>query len=233
MANELSVQPAGESSADLLHSPFRRHAWWIALLAPAIVGPWWAIAMTTARGGHAVFTWTGAILALLVLACAYTDIRWKRIPNWATYTAVLWALLLNGAHAAGASFEGAGQIGLTRCLLGAGACFTVMFMIYQTVGGGAGDVKLAAAIGALLGLQAGVAVVLWCYVAAGLGILAWLIWRSGAWYTARLLLKQFVRFFCPLAVGAPDDEEKRVLRHPIPLAGFFAIGVLIVLLQQA
>src|SRR5262245_51312810 len=72
----------------------RRAAWIVATLLPALVGPIWYLVVRSA--GHSLLgAVAGAVLVLLVLTCAYTDVRSRKIPNWATYIAFLWALAIN------------------------------------------------------------------------------------------------------------------------------------------
>jgi prepilin peptidase CpaA len=81
--------------------------------------------------------------ASLVLTAAVTDFRRRRIPNWLTLGGVSSGLLLHIVTGgwAGLSF------GIEGMLLG----FGVYFVFYCLHAMGAGDVKLMAAIGAVVG----------------------------------------------------------------------------------
>src|SRR5262249_60688054 len=125
-----------------------RRAWQVALLAPLALGPAWMLLVGDLNLGPAG-TLSGLILLLLGGTCACTDLRWRKIFNWATYSAFLWALVLNGGATllqvvAPASplvaAEGSplGHVGLTGCLFGAGRCFFILVLIYPMAGGGAG-----------------------------------------------------------------------------------------------
>lgn len=83
------------------------------------------------------------ITALVVAVAAYFDIRWRRIPNWLTLSAVLLGLALNWFLPQG--------LGLGRAGIGIVVGFVMYFPLYLLKGMGAGDVKLAAGIGALVG----------------------------------------------------------------------------------
>ncbi len=100
---------------------------------------------------------TGAEMLVAIAACAaavalVTDLRWRRIPNWLTGSALLVGLVANvllaGVQGGVTALEGAGL----------GLAILLPFFVFRTMG--AGDVKLLAAFGALLGPQAvlGVAV---------------------------------------------------------------------------
>lgn len=83
-----------------------------------------------------------AVAAVAAVACA-TDIRWRRIPNWLTFSGVAAGSALHavmgGLAGARLSFEG--------MLLGFGA----YLLLYCLRAMGAGDVKLMAAVGAIVG----------------------------------------------------------------------------------
>ncbi len=91
------------------------------------------------------------ILLTLVLGAAVYDVRYRRIPNWLTVGGVLIGLALN-------SFIGRNEIrpgwpGLRFALVGLGIGFGIYVVFYALHAMGAGDVKLMAAVGALVGWQ--------------------------------------------------------------------------------
>jgi prepilin peptidase CpaA len=91
------------------------------------------------------------ILLTLVLGAAVYDVRYRRIPNWLTVGGVLIGLALN-------SFIGRNDIrpgwpGLRFSLVGLAVGFCVYVAFYVLHAMGAGDVKLMAAIGAIVGWQ--------------------------------------------------------------------------------
>jgi len=85
------------------------------------------------------------LLALLVAAAIY-DVRYRRIPNWLTVTGVVLGFLING-------LIGIPEGGLLFALQGLAAGFGVYMVLYVLRAMGAGDVKLMAAVGALVGYQ--------------------------------------------------------------------------------
>lgn len=176
----------------------------------------------------------GGGLVLVLAVCAYTDLTARRIPNWATYSAALWALLLNAAHdlrltAWLATPEELGAIGLGQSLVGAGICFATLFLVYSLAGGGAGDVKLAAAIGAFLGAEKGLWAIGLTYLLAGLATVGWTIWRIGPIKLGHTFMRRAGKVFLSNCVAATTPDEQALLASPVPLAGFFALGTLLVM----
>lgn len=85
------------------------------------------------------------ILALCIAAALYTDVRRCVIPNWITVGGTLSGLLIHLVKDGG--------IGLLFSLVGFGAGFILLLILYAMGGLGAGDVKLFGAIGAITGAQ--------------------------------------------------------------------------------
>ncbi len=84
------------------------------------------------------------LLAVLLVAAVY-DVRFRRIPNWITVTGVALGLALN-------TFLW-GLPGVWFSLRGLGLGFGVYFLLYLIRAMGAGDVKLMAAVGAMVGWE--------------------------------------------------------------------------------
>jgi prepilin peptidase CpaA len=86
---------------------------------------------------------TALIFIPLVLSITYMDVRYRRIPNRQVLTILLCGIAVN-------VFFGAWH-GLFVSLLGMVIAFALMFALHVLGTMGAGDVKLFAAIGAVLG----------------------------------------------------------------------------------
>jgi Flp pilus assembly protein protease CpaA len=220
-------------------APGRRCAWLAGLALPALVGPVWVLALDHSPRSLPA-TWTGMVVVALVVTCACTDLIWRKIPNWATYPAVLWALGINavGTLRGEPPVEGMGEtvavgplgyVGFGRCLLGLAACFGVMFLVYRLSRGGAGDVKLAAALGALLGPERGFFALLCTFIVAGVVVAAWVVWTVGPLVLVKALGRLVGSFLLPWHVAPPSVEQRGLLRSPVPLGLFFAIGALTIL----
>ena len=84
-----------------------------------------------------------AIAFALAIAAAVVDVRERRIPNWLTYPGIVLGVVLRGLLL---GWKGIGSA-LAGCVL-AGGIFLLFYVLRAM---GAGDVKLVAAIGSLLG----------------------------------------------------------------------------------
>lgn len=88
----------------------------------------------------------GGAVCVLAFVAGYYDWRWRRIPNWLTYPAAALALLMRGLlGGAVMALDGAG---------GMAFAFALMALLYAGGMMGGGDVKLAAAMAAWVGLAA-------------------------------------------------------------------------------
>ena len=194
----------------------------------------------------------GLLLATLVATTA-TDLRRRRIPNALTYPALVWILLLGAwtamrpaavdtlpaalpstspVDAASAAVREFVRIGPTfyESLAGAAACFAVMLLVFLMNGGGGGDVKLAAVVGAALGVRFGLVALVIAHLAAGAAGLSWSIVAHGPGTTFGGLGRLFGSALWPHRILPPSEEQRRFLRFPLPLSPFFLIGVIVVLL---
>lgn len=83
------------------------------------------------------------LLAALTLVAAGFDIRYRRIPNWLVLAGIVSGFLWNSYSA--------GWSGLAHAAEGLGLGFALYFPLYLLRARGAGDVKLLAAAGAIVG----------------------------------------------------------------------------------
>jgi len=209
----------------------RSAAWFAALVGPWFFAPAWA-AMWSDSDATLAATWIGGILIGLLAAVSVTDVLWRRIPNWATYPAILWGLGLNAyASLSSSPSSRLGTVGLEDSVLGLLVLFVPMQIVSSLSGGGKGDVKLVGALGALLGVAKGFDAVLLSFLAAGGAMLVWAIWRVGPAWIARALWRRIGNYFVPLWVPPPDEAQEKLLKTPVPLAPSFAVGTLLVLCE--
>jgi prepilin peptidase CpaA len=106
----------------------------------------------------------------VAIAAAVMDVQQQRIPNWLTYPAMLAGLLLRSYY-----FGWNGLLtGIAGCLLAAG----IVFLFFAVRAIGAGDLKLLAALGALVGPQYSVTILLATAIAGGVLALAYASFRG-------------------------------------------------------
>jgi Flp pilus assembly protein protease CpaA len=220
-----------------------RYGWMLAMAIPSVLAPLWVMIWRIIP--HPLTTTSGLFAALLLITCTITDLRRKKIHNWATYSAMLWALGVNafatfglaertewldgtlGVDLVGPAFLGA--VGFGESFTGAFVCFATVLIAFNMARGGAGDVKLAAALGALLGVRLGILAVSLSYIVAAASILIRSIFDHGGRRVLIAFARQVGSVILPNLVLPPTRDELRLLHTPMPLAPSFAIGTLLVL----
>jgi len=110
------------------------------------------------------------LLIVVVTIAAIYDLRFRRIPNWLVLAALILGIGLNTVL-----FE---LTGLRYSLLGLGLAFLVYFPLYLLRGMGAGDVKLMAAIGSIMGPVNWFVIFVITAILGGLAAIALLIGRN-------------------------------------------------------
>ena len=150
-------------------------------------------------------------LALSITAAVF-DVQQHRIPNWLTYPGIVSGLVLRGVlfgwKGLGSAFEG---------LLLAGG---IMFVFYMVRAMGAGDVKLMAAIGSLVGPGHAIAVLLGTAISGGVMAIVYAIYRRRMWATLRNL-GSVLRFHAWAGLQAHPElnlDNPTALRMPYGLA---------------
>lgn len=87
----------------------------------------------------------------VVVVAVVSDIATRRIPNTITFGGIVVAMAIHGAAGFAATGFGGMMRGVGFALLGAFACGLIPFLAWKKGEMGAGDVKLFAAVGALMG----------------------------------------------------------------------------------
>lgn len=101
------------------------------------------------------------LLLALVLCAAVFDARTRRIPNWLTVSGVLAGVALN-------TFLYPGMSGLWFAVKGLGLGFGIYLVLHLLHAMGAGDVKLMAAVGSIVGASDWFGIFLITAVAGGI-----------------------------------------------------------------
>jgi len=186
---------------------------------------------------------------IVVFVATITDLRSRRIPNWlvlpflaAGIVVSPWRSDWDGARKGlwlptnWASFQqcvwpgtshGFSWHGLGQSFAGAGLGFLLFGILFLKFGMGAGDVKLAAAIGAWIGPQQLLFALFFTSLAGGMLVLGWIA---------------YLKIFKPLAQGAGDlilGRKKRalqddsgnsiasLLKRSVPYAPAIAVGTFV------
>jgi prepilin peptidase CpaA len=156
------------------------------------------------------------ILLLIVCLAAVYDLRYRRIPNWIVLAGLALGLGVNTFL-----FEWAG---LRQSLYGLGLAFLIYFPLYLLHGMGAGDVKLMAAVGAIVGWADWLGIFFLTAIVGGLAAIALLAGRSQlrrGLSNAGYLVVQLLSFRLPYARREELDvkSEKSVkLPHGVTIA---------------
>lgn len=165
---------------------------------------------------------TCSVLIGMLVVAVTTDVDSRRIPNWLTYSVAGAALFL----ATACRLAGLDHVFIdpAASLKGLIVCFGVMVIAYCVANVGAGDVKLSAAIGALVGSAMGLEIIVLAHVTAGLFALSRVIRLIGLrWFVQRALSFAFpARFEQPML-------DRETLNYPVPMAVFFSIGTVLAL----
>jgi prepilin peptidase CpaA len=158
------------------------------------------------------------VALLFAVAAAIIDVQHRRIPNWLTYPGILIGLALRGAL-----FGWKGVLSAAEgCLLAGG----IMFLFYAVRAMGAGDVKIMAALGSLVGPRYVVSVLLATAIFGGVLAIVYAIYRGRIGSTLKNV-GSVLRFHAWAGLQAHPDlnlDNPATLRMPYGLA--IALGML-------
>lgn len=204
--------------------------WVGAFAGPLIFAPVWA--SNTPENWGFLGSMIGFQLLFLLAISTITDIRSRKIYNASTYSAILIVLTasvwtsLTHTHS---GFLGATGIGST--IAGAAVCFFVVFLAYQMTGCGAGDVKMATVIGAILGWRLGLTAVGISYIVAAIAALGSVAWSIGPKRLVNLFGSAIAQSVFPRHMKNPKYADHQQLTSTIPMAPFFAVGTILAILE--
>ena len=150
---------------------------------------------------------------LLALIAGYTDLRSRRIPNWLTVSGAIVGI--------GANVFFDGRAGLVNSLLGmlVGLGLLLPFVLLRSLG--AGDWKLAGALGAFAGRELLTYLLIWSvFVAGGMAVLL-IIYKRRVRETLKNighLLVSLVTFRLPGARVSLDNPQSLKIPYGVALA---------------
>jgi prepilin peptidase CpaA len=156
---------------------------------------------------------TLGLAVALALIAGYTDWRWRRIPNWLTVPAFAAGLAANAAIGR--------WPGLKASLLGAGLGLLLLLPFVLLRALGAGDWKLAGALGALVGPAILTDVLMASVFVAGLMAFALVIYKGRVRQTLRniaALLGSLLRLHMPGAEVSLDNPQSLKVPYGVALA---------------
>jgi prepilin peptidase CpaA len=169
------------------------------LMADPALGTWGLVAL-------------GATVGVMGSALV-SDIRYGLIPNKLTYPAVLVGV--------GLGFLTGGTAGMWSAFAGFGLGFGLLFLGMMFGGIGGGDVKLAGALGALVGLPVAALGLLYMCLCSGAMAFAILIWKGKLFAS----LRRIGRFmFTSLLPFLETEELKEEDSDPFPLGVAIVAG---------
>jgi prepilin peptidase CpaA len=157
-----------------------------------------------------------ALLALALILAAIagvTDWRSRRIPNWLTVSGLLVGIAANGAAS--------GLNGLKTSLLGAGLGLLLLLPFVFLRSLGAGDWKLAGALGAIVGPGVLVDLLMGSIFVAGIMALALVIYKRRLMETLRnigRMLRSMLTFHMPGAEVSLDNPQSLKIPYGVALA---------------
>jgi len=179
----------------------------------------------TIRAGDGLKTQLLAGAVVLALAAGWTDLRSRRIPNWLTVPGLLIGV-------AGSTFLG-GWSGLKSSLLGAGLGLVLLlpFVLLRSLG--AGDWKLAGALGAFTGPAVLIDLLLGSVFVAGIMAVALVIYKGRVVQTMRNIghiLTSLLTFRLPGRQVSLDNPDSLKIPYGVALA--FTVVLYAVLLKM-
>jgi len=170
-----------------------------------------------------------------VAIAAIYDIRYRRIPNWLVLSGIFAGFLWNVFSAPGGAGLGS-QVGsgLGRAAIGLGLGFILYFPLYILRARGAGDVKLLAAVGAVVGAGNCFWVFLLTAVLGGLIALILLLFRGRVRHTffnVGMIIRDMISFRAPYKSNEElDVTTTKGMRLPhgamIAVGAFAFVGIL-------
>ncbi len=164
-----------------------------------------------------------SILFILLVVCSINDIKFKIIPNWVVLAIILLGFVL--------SYLTHEWLGLRNSMIGFFAGLLIMLPFYIFAGMGAGDVKLIAAIGSIVGFDDVIKIILDSFFVMGFISLVFLIVKGGLF---KLLLR-YLRLGMGLLQGfffyeRPHPSEAAAQR--LPMAPAVTLATIYVILTS-
>jgi prepilin peptidase CpaA len=162
-----------------------------------------------------VASWSLSLALLVAVIAAVTDHARRIIPNWLTLPPLAVALFVhawNGGLLAGA-----------WALAGALGCFAPAYFLFTRGALGGGDVKLFGALGALLGLHAGLEVEVAAFATVTAFALLTRAYHGGLLAFLHSSLRASLHLVAPRRFSAPEEAGASA---ELPMGGAILLAVL-------
>ncbi len=157
-------------------------------------------------------TVTNVCTLLLLILSAFWDLKYRRIPNWATLPAIVLGLGINGLSG--------GWTGLRTSGFGFLVGFGALLVLFVLGWMGGGDVKLIAAVGALKGYPFIVSALFYSLLVGVVIGVAMLIWNRRVLRTFRNLFFVIGSRVCRL-IPRQDLSREETQKLPFGVAIVF------------
>lgn len=153
------------------------------------------------------------LTGIFAAIAGYTDWRWRRIPNWLTVSGLAVGVIANAAVA--------GWPGAKSSLLGVGLGLAVLLPLVLLRSLGAGDWKLTGALGAFLGPERLIAVLLGTILVAGLMAIILIVVKRRVRQTGLNIWRMLVslaRFHMPAQEVSLDNPQSLKIPFGVAMA---------------
>ncbi len=162
---------------------------------------------------YILYGWLGIVLII----CAITDLRQRRIPNLLTYPTIITALLAY-------CFIG-GWDGFLFSLGGMAFGFALFLLPYLMGGMGAGDVKLMSGVGAVLGFKQTAVCFLFIAICGGIMALGFMVYRRSLKDTLAKVFLSFLYLVTQHDASLLKIDKSENIQEGIPYGVAITSGV--------
>ena len=171
---------------------------------------------------------TQVVLVLIVLTAGIYDLRYRRIPNWLVLVGLVLGFAVNLYWLGLLS-------GLAQSGKGMGLALLIYFPLYMLRAMGAGDAKLMAAVGAIVGWQNWIMLFIITAVLGGVSALVVLLFAGRVrktFWNVGWILHEITHFRAPYQSSEElDVRSARAMR--LPHGAVIAVGSMVFLAARA
>lgn len=163
-------------------------------------------------------------LPLVLLISSVSDLLYRRIPNILTYSTIIIGMMVY--------FIFGGANGLLFSLYGFLLAFTLFIIPYMAGAMGAGDVKLMAAVGAILGWENTLISIVFITLTGGVMSLAFILCNNSFKSTLQGIYTSIVLMIGQKRISAFKHNNNQTIQYGIPYGVAISFGTLLFLLYM-